>query len=64
MGIIVLAVAILPQLSIGGMQLMKSETPGPTFEQLKPRIRQTALSLWKVYVVFSVIEVLLLYAFG
>lgn len=64
MGIIVLAVAILPQLSVGGMQLMKNETPGPTFEQLKPRIKQTALTLWKVYVLFSVAQVLLLWLFG
>jgi trk system potassium uptake protein TrkH len=60
MGIIVLAVAILPQLSVGGMQLMKSEMPGPTFEMLKPRIKQTALSLWKVYVLFSVVQVICL----
>jgi len=64
MGIIVLAVAILPQLSVGGMQLMKNEMPGPTFEQLKPRIKQTALSLWKVYMLLSVLEVLTLHAFG
>jgi len=64
MGIIVLAIAILPQLSIGGMQLMKNETPGPTFEQLKPRIKQTAMSLWQIYALFSVLQVLLLYLFG
>ena len=64
MGIIVLAVAILPQLSIGGMQLMRNETPGPTFEQLKPRIKQTALTLWKVYILFSVLEIFFLYLFG
>jgi trk system potassium uptake protein TrkH len=60
MGIIVLAVAILPHLSVGGMQLMKSEMPGPTFEMLKPRIRQTAMSLWKVYLLFSVAQVICL----
>lgn len=64
MGIIVLAVAILPQLSVGGMQLMKSEMPGPTFEHLKPRMKQTALSLWKVYVLLSIIEVLILKVAG
>jgi len=53
MGIIVLAVAILPQLSVGGLQMMKNEMPGPTFEQIKPRIKQTALSLWKIYFLFS-----------
>jgi len=64
LGIIVLAVAILPQLSVGGMQLMKNEMPGPTFEQLKPRIKQTALSLWKTYVFFSVLLVLILVLMG
>lgn len=64
MGIIVLAVAILPQLSIGGMQLLKNETPGPTFQQLKPRIRQTALSLWKIYILFSVLQVFMTHLFG
>jgi len=53
MGIIVLAVAILPQLSVGGLQMMKNEMPGPSFEQIKPRIKQTALSLWKIYFLFS-----------
>ena len=64
MGIIVFAIAVLPQLSVGGMQLMKNEMPGPTFEQLKPRIKQTALSLWKIYLLFSVLEVFLLCLFG
>jgi len=64
LGIIVLAVAILPQLSVGGMQLMKNEMPGPTFEQLKPRIKQTALSLWKIYALFSALLVVVLYLAG
>ena len=64
MGIVVLAVAILPQLSVGGMQLMKNELPGPTFEQLKPRIKQTALSLWKVYILFSLALGIVLYLLG
>lgn len=63
MGIVVLAVAILPQLSVGGMQLMKNEMPGPTFEMLKPRIRQTALSLWKIYVLISIVQVIVLCLF-
>lgn len=64
LGIVVLAVAILPQLSVGGMQLIKNEMPGPTFEQLKPRIRQTAISLWKIYVFFSVVLLAILYSTG
>ncbi len=64
MGIVVFAIAVLPQLSVGGMQLMKNEMPGPTFEQLKPRIKQTAISLWKIYVLFSVLQVAVLCLLG
>ncbi|MDX2426588.1 MAG: TrkH family potassium uptake protein [Cycloclasticus sp.] len=50
MGIIVLAVAILPMLGIGGMQLYKAETPGPVKDaKLTPRITATAKALWQVY---------------
>jgi len=56
MGIIVLAVAILPLLGVGGRQLLKAETPGPMKEQqLTPRITQTAKGLWLVYVVLTVL---------
>lgn len=55
MGIIVLAVAILPLLGVGGMQLYKAETPGAVKnEKLTPRITQTAKALWFVYVLFTV----------
>ena len=51
MGIIVLAVAILPMLGIGGMQLYRAETPGPVKDnKLTPRIKETALALWSIYV--------------
>ena len=60
MGIIVLSLAILPLLGIGGMQLYKAEVPGPVPDKLKPRIRDTAIILWKVYVLFSAAETLLL----
>ena len=51
MGIIVLAVAILPILGIGGMSLYKAETPGPMKDRkLTPRITQTAKALWAIYV--------------
>ncbi len=54
MGIIVLAVAILPLLGVGGMQLYKAETPGPIKDdKLTPRITQTAKSLWVVYTVIT-----------
>ena len=50
MGIIVLAVAILPLLGVGGMQLFKAETPGPMKDdKLTPRITETAKNLWLVY---------------
>ena len=51
MGIVVLAVALLPMLGIGGMQLYKAETPGPMKdEKLTPRITETAKNLWFIYV--------------
>ena len=50
MGIIVLAVAILPMLGVGGMQLYRAETPGPMKDsKLTPRIHQTAVALWSIY---------------
>ncbi|MCK4485146.1 MAG: TrkH family potassium uptake protein [Desulfobacterales bacterium] len=59
MGIIVLSLAILPLLGVGGMQLYKAEVPGPVPDKLKPRIRDTAMVLWKVYLLFSAAEALL-----
>ncbi len=60
MGIIVLSLAILPFLGLGGMQLYKAEVPGPVPDKLKPRIKDTAVLLWKVYLVFTVLQVVLL----
>jgi len=54
MGLIVLAVAILPLLGVGGRQLFKAETPGPMKEsRLTPRLAETAKGLWTVYVLLS-----------
>jgi trk system potassium uptake protein TrkH len=54
MGIIVLAVAVLPMLGVGGMQLLRAETPGPVKDsKLTPRITETAKTLWYVYVIFT-----------
>lgn len=64
MGIIVLAIAILPYLGVGGMQLFKAEVPGPTPERLRPRIAQTAKLLWLVYVGLTALQVLLYMAGG
>jgi len=60
MGIVVLAVAILPQLSVGGAQLMDAEAPGPGIEKLTPRIAETARALWGAYLGFTALEILLL----
>jgi trk system potassium uptake protein TrkH len=49
MGIVVLGVAVLPYLGVGGMQLFRLEAPGPTTDRLRPRIRETAKLLWTVY---------------
>ena len=55
MGIIVLAVAILPMLGIGGMQLYRAETPGPLKDtKLTPRITETAKALWYIYLALTV----------
>lgn len=64
MGIIVLSIAILPFLGVGGMQLFKAEVPGPVADKLKPRIAETAKILWKVYILISGTEALLLMAGG
>ncbi len=56
MGIIVLAVAVLPMLGIGGMQLYKAETPGPMKDtKLTPRITETAKALWIIYLSLTVV---------
>jgi trk system potassium uptake protein TrkH len=60
MGIIVLSIAILPFLGIGGMQLYKAETPSPVVDKLTPRISDTAKVLWKVYVLLTLAQILLL----
>ena len=64
MGIIVLSVAILPFIGVGGMQLYKAEVPSPVPDKLKPRIRDTAMVLWKVYALISLAQTLLLMAGG
>ena len=61
MGIVVLAVAILPMLGVGGMQLFRAEAPGPQTDRLTPRIAQTAKLLWGVYILLSILETLLLW---
>ncbi|MCW9049067.1 MAG: TrkH family potassium uptake protein, partial [Deltaproteobacteria bacterium] len=60
MGIIVLSLAILPMLGVGGMQLFKAEVPGPTADRLKPRIQDTAKMLWGVYFLLTMVETVML----
>ncbi len=64
MGIIVMSLAILPILGIGGMQLFIAEVPGPTKDKIHPRIKETAKRLWGIYILFTFIEVILLFLGG
>ncbi len=57
MGIVVLGVAVLPYLGVGGMQLFRLEAPGPTTDRLRPRIQDTAKLLWTVYAVLTAVLV-------
>lgn len=61
MGIIVLTIAILPLLGIGGMQLFVAEAPGISPDKLQPRIKETAKRLWLIYIGLTAIETLLLW---
>ncbi|MGB5243283.1 MAG: potassium transporter TrkG, partial [Lutimonas sp.] len=60
MGIIVMAIAILPLLGIGGMQMFAAEAPGPSTDKLHPRITDTAKRLWVLYLSLTLIETLFL----
>jgi trk system potassium uptake protein TrkH len=64
MGIIVLAIAVLPRLRVGGRQMMESELPGPELAQLSERIRSTARKLWVLYVGLTVLQTLMLATLG
>lgn len=65
MGIIVLAVAIMPMLGVGGMQLYRAETPGPIKDnKLTPRITETAKALWYIYLSLTIVCALGYWAAG
>jgi len=64
MGIIVLSLAILPLLGIGGMQLFTAEVPGVTKDKIHPRVKETAKRLWGIYVILTAAETLLLMVGG
>lgn len=64
MGIIVLGLAVLPFLGVSGMEMYKAEVPGVTAGKVAPRLHQTAIRLWMVYVILTLSETLLLMAGG
>lgn len=59
LGIVVLFVAVLPTLGVGGKRLYRVEAPGPQKQGVRPRIRETARVLWLIYVMFTVVQVVL-----
>jgi len=64
MGFVVLSLALLPLVGVGGMQLYRAEVPSPTPDRLAPRLADTASVLWKVYAGLTLAEALLLMACG
>lgn len=64
MGMIVLSLAVLPFLGVGGMALFEAEVPGLTYDKLQPRITDTARQLWLIYLVLTLVQSLLLFVGG
>lgn len=64
MGIVVLFVAVFPSVGAGGKHMFRGEVPGTTAEGLKPRIAETSFALWKLYTLFTLLEIILLTFFG
>lgn len=64
MGIVVLTVAVLPLLGIGGLMLVQAESPGPTVDKLAPRIKETAKILWYIYIGLTAAQAALLMIAG
>jgi trk system potassium uptake protein TrkH len=64
MGIVVLFVAVFPNLGAGGKHLFRGEVPGATAEGLRPRIAETSFTLWKLYGAFTILEIALLKVLG
>jgi len=62
MGIILLTLLLLPFLGIGGMQLFSAEVPSPTPDKLHPHVKDTAKRLWFIYLIFTFVETMLLWA--
>jgi trk system potassium uptake protein len=61
MGILVLVIAVIPHIGFGGAKVFDAEVPGPSNSKIHPKIRQTALRLWEIYSVLTLIEITLLY---
>jgi trk system potassium uptake protein TrkH len=64
MGIIVLSLAILPFFNVGGLQLFSAEVTGITFEKIKPKLSDTAITLWTIYLSLTVLEIVMLKVAG
>jgi trk system potassium uptake protein TrkH len=64
LGIILMVVAIFPHLHVAGLQLYRAETVGPSKDTITPRVTETARILWKVYLLFNALEIILLYLAG
>ena len=64
LGIILMVVAIFPQLRVAGLQLYRAETVGPSKDTITPRVASTARILWRVYLLFNALEIILLYVAG
>lgn len=64
MGMIVLAVAVLPFLGVGGLDLIKAEAPGPESDRLAPRVSETAKHLWFIYAGFTAVSAAVLLVLG
>ena len=60
MGIVVLTVALFPLLGVGGFHLIRAEAPGPSVDRITPRITETAKLLWIIYLVFTLVQTILL----
>ncbi len=64
MGIIMLGMLILSRLLGGGMNIARAELTGPTYSKIRPRIQETALVLWGIYILFTFLEALILFGLG
>ncbi|MDQ6990989.1 MAG: TrkH family potassium uptake protein [Mariprofundaceae bacterium] len=64
MGIIVLAVAVMPLLGVGGMQLFRAEAPGPVKDKLTARVTETAKALWYIYLLMTIVAALSFWVAG